>query len=237
LVFIDPVSTGYSRAVKGQKPGDQHGFGPDIETVGEIIRLWTSRNNRWLSPKFVAGESYGTLRAAALAAHLQEKRGLYLNGLLLLSSVLDMGTIVFSESNDLPHTLYVPTYAAIAHYHGFHGERELSDVLAEAEDFASRDLPWALRQGARLSTTDRADVVRRLAALTGLDEAYVDRVNMRIEHIRFFTELLRERGLVTGRMDGRFTTWEPDGGREHFSDDAAVSRIMGAFAASFNHYV
>src|SRR5699024_122900 len=120
LVFIDPVSTGYSRAVKGQKPGDQHGFGPDIETVGEIIRLWTSRNNRWLSPKFVAGESYGTLRAAALAAYLQEKRGLYLNGLLLLSSVLDMGTIVFSESNDLPHTLYVPTYAAIAHYHGFH---------------------------------------------------------------------------------------------------------------------
>lgn len=237
LVFIDPVSTGYSRAVKGEKPGDHHGFGADIETVGEVIRLWTSRDNRWLSPKFVAGESYGTLRAAALASHLQDRHGMYLNGLLLLSSVLDMGTIVFSENNDLPHTLYVPTYAAIAHYHGLHGERALSDVLAEAEDFAARDLPWALRQGSRLSETDRADVVRRLAGLTGLDEAYVDRVNMRIEHVRFFTELLRDRGLVTGRMDGRFTTWEPDGGREHFSDDASVSRIIGAFSAAFNHYV
>ena len=96
---------------------------PDVEAVGEVIRLWTSRNQRWLSPKFVAGESYGTVRAAALASHLQQRHGLYLNGLLLISSVLDMGTVMFNEGNDLPYSLYLPTYAAIAHYHGKHGDR------------------------------------------------------------------------------------------------------------------
>src|SRR5690606_20287170 len=237
LVFIDPVSTGYSRAASGEKPADYHGFTPDVESVGEVIRLWTSRNQRWLSPKFVAGESYGTLRAAALAAHLQSRHGLYLNGLLLISSVLDMGTIRFTEGNDLPYTLFVPTYAAIAHYHGKHGDRELDDVLAEAEEFASRDLLWALQRGARLDGEERAEIVAKLAELTGLSESYVDRVNLRIEHVRFFTELLRDEGLVTGRMDGRFTTWEPDGGREHMSDDASVSRIIGAYSAAFNHYV
>ncbi|GAB3479413.1 S10 family peptidase [Amycolatopsis cihanbeyliensis] len=237
LVFIDPVSTGYSRAVTGEKPKEYHDVAPDIESISEIIRLWVSRNERWLSPKFVAGESYGTLRAAGLAAHLQDRHGLYLNGLLLISSVLDMGTIRFVEGNDLPYSLYVPTYAAIAHYHGVHGNRPLAELLAEAEEFASRDLPWALQRGARLTDAERTEAVRRLAALTGLSESYVDRVNLRIEHLRFFTELLRERGLVTGRMDGRFTTWEPDGGRELMSDDASISRIVGAYSAAFNHYV
>jgi carboxypeptidase C (cathepsin A) len=237
LVFIDPVSTGYSRAAEGGETKDFHGFQGDIESVGEIIRLWVSRHGRWLSPKFLAGESYGTLRAAGLAAHLQDRYGLYLNGLLLISSVLDLGTLRFTEGNDLPYSLYVPTYAAIAHYHGRHGDRPLDDVLADAEDFAAKDLPWALARGARLSTRDRAEAVATLASLTGLSESYVDRVNLRIEHVRFFTELLRDRGLVVGRMDGRFTTWEPDGGREHMSDDPSISRVVGAYAASFNHYV
>jgi carboxypeptidase C (cathepsin A) len=237
LVFIDPVSTGYSRVAGGEETKDFHGFKGDIESVGEIIRLWVSRHQRWLSPKFLAGESYGTLRAAGLAAHLQDRHGLYLNGLLLISSVLDLGTLQFSEGNDLPYSLFVPTYAAIAHYHGLHGERPLDDVLADAEDFAAKDLPWALARGARLSTQDKAEAVATLASLTGLSESYVDRVNLRIEHVRFFTELLRDRGLTVGRMDGRFTTWEPDGGREHMSDDPSISRVIGAYAASFNHYV
>ncbi|MGK3201230.1 S10 family peptidase [Amycolatopsis sp. MEPSY49] len=237
LVFIDPVSTGYSRVSGGEETKDFHSFKGDIESVGEVIRLWVSRHQRWLSPKFLAGESYGTLRAAGLAAHLQERHGLYLNGLLLISSVLDLGTLRFTEGNDLPYSLYVPTYAAIAHYHGLHGERPLDDVLADAEDFAAKDLPYVLSRGARLSTQDRAEAVATLASLTGLTESYVDRVNLRIEHVRFFTELLRDRGLTVGRMDGRFTTWEPDGGREHMSDDPSISRVIGAYAASFNHYV
>ncbi|MFB9567969.1 S10 family peptidase [Saccharopolyspora hordei] len=237
LVFIDPVSTGYSRAVEGGNPGDFHGYQRDIESIAEVIRLWTTRNGRWMSPKYLAGESYGTLRAAALAEHLQSRYGLFPNGLLLISSVLDMGTIRFTEGNDLPYSLYLPTYAAIAHYHGKHGDRPLREVLDEAEKFASEDYPWALARGARLSAEERADVVRRVAELSGLSEDYVDRANMRIEHIRFFTELLRDQRKTVGRMDGRFTGWEPDAAGERFTDDPSISGILGAYAAGINHYV
>lgn len=235
LVFIDPVSTGYSRAVKGEKPGDYHGFQADLESVGEIIRLWTSRNSRWLSPKFLAGESYGTLRAAGLADHLQTQQGMYLNGIMLISSILDYGTVDFSEGNDLPYVLYLPTYAAIAHYHGLHGSRSLSSVLAEAEEFASRDYLMALERGSRL--TDRQSIVDRVAALTGLSADYVDRADLRIEHVRYFTELLRSRCQVVGRLDARFVGWEEDYARERFAEDPSYSAILGPFTAAFNHYV
>ncbi|MFC0114474.1 S10 family peptidase [Kibdelosporangium aridum] len=235
LVFIDPVSTGYSRATKGEKPGDFHGFSSDIESVGEVIRLWTSRNQRWLSPKFLAGESYGTLRAAGLAEHLQSRHGMYLNGIMLISSVLDFGTIDFNEGNDLPYVLFLPTYAAIAHYHGLHGDRSLEDVLAEAEEFASRDYPWALAQGARLA--DRQSIVDKVAGLTGLSADFVDRVNLRIEHVRFFTEVLRHRRRVTGRLDARFLGWDNDYGRELMSEDPSFSAILGPYTAALNHYV
>ncbi|MBE9373878.1 peptidase S10 [Saccharopolyspora sp. HNM0983] len=237
LVFIDPVSTGYSRAVEGGKPGDFHGFQGDIESVGEAIRLWTTRNGRWMSPKYLAGESYGTLRAAALAEHLQSRHGWYPNGLMLISSVLDMGTIRFTEGNDLPYALYLPTYAAIAHHHGKHGDRALSDVLTEAEDFAATDYPWALARGARLTEEQRTRIARRVADLTGLTEDYVLRANLRIEHLRFFSELLRDRRLTTGRMDGRFTGWEPDAAAERFTDDPSISGIRGAYSAGINHYM
>ncbi len=237
LVFIDPVSTGYSRPVEGGKPKDFHGYSGDLKAVGEVIRLWTTRNNRWMSPKFLTGESYGTLRAAALAEHLQNRYGMYLNGIALISAVLDMGTIRFTEGNDIPHPLFLPTYAAIANYHGLHGSRPLSDVLAEAEEFAERTYPWALARGARLSADERADVVATLARLTGLSEEYIDRVNLRVEHVRFFTELLRSRGLTVGRLDGRFTGWDRDGGAERYEQDPSYWAIHGPYAAAFNHYV
>ena len=210
LVFIDPVSTGYSRAVEGGKPKEFHGYTADIESVGEVIRLWTTRNGRWMSPKFLAGESYGTLRAAALAEHLQSRYGMYLNGIMLISMVLDMGTIRFTEGNDLPYALFLPTYAAIAHHHGLHGDRTLADVLAEAEEYAARDYPWVLSRGARLTPSQRAAAVRKIAGLTGLPREYVDRADLRIEHLRFFTELLRGQGRTVGRLDGRFAGWDKD---------------------------
>src|SRR6266536_2691135 len=154
LVFIDPVSTGYSRAATGEKPVDYHGFQGDLESVGEVIRLWTSRNGRWLSPKFLAGESYGSTRAAALAQHLQSRYGLYLNGLMLISIALDFATIAFRDGSDVPYPMFLPTYAAIAHYHGKHGDRTLEDVLAEAEDYAGHEYPLVLAKGARLSTEE-----------------------------------------------------------------------------------
>lgn len=237
LVFIDPVSTGYSRAAEGEKPDEYHGFSGDLESVGEVIRLWTSRNERWMSPKFLAGESYGTLRAAALAEHLQTRYGMYLNGIMLISAVLDMGTLDFDGGNEVPYPLFLPTYAAIAHYHGLHGERPLDEVVREAEAFAERDYPWALARGARLTPEERTSIVERLASLTGLSADYVDRVDLRIEHIRFFTELLRDRRQVIGRLDARFTGWDADYGREHFSEDPSFSAIMGPYTAAFNHYV
>src|SRR6266516_4695848 len=199
LVFIDPVSTGYSRAATGEKPKDYHGFQGDLESVGEIIRLWTSRHGRWLSPKYLCGESYGTLRAAALAEHLQDRHGMYLNGLALISAVLDVG--------------------------------------AEVAGFARRDYRWALAEGARLSTVDRADAVTRVARLAGLDRDYVDRVDLRIEHIRFFTELLRDKRRTVGRLDGRFLGWDTDYGREHMSGDPSYHAIQGPYTAAVNHYL
>lgn len=141
LVFIDPVSTGRSRAVEGQKPKDFHGFTADIESVAEIIRQWVSAEGRWLSPKFLAGESYGTTRAAGLAQLLQEELGMYLNGLLLISSVLDFSTANFERGGDRAHAMYLPFYAATAWRHGFHEGRSLEQVVDEARAYAARDYP------------------------------------------------------------------------------------------------
>lgn len=237
LVFIDPVTTGFSRVVEGGKAGEYHGFQKDLESVGELIRLWTSRNGRWLSPKFLAGESYGTVRASALADHLQKRYGLFPNGIALISSVIDMGTIRFTEGNDEPTALYLPTYAALAHYHGKSGDRSLQDVRAEAEDLASRDYLWGLARGSRLTPDERADLVRRIAAVTGLSEGYVDRVDLRIEHQHFFRELLRDRGQIIGRLDGRFTGYEADDAGERTSYDPSNIAIHGPYSAALNHYV
>ncbi|MFI6679178.1 S10 family peptidase [Kribbella sp. NPDC050470] len=237
LVFIDPVSTGYSRAVEGEKPGDYHGFTRDLESVGEVIRLWTSRNGRWMSPKFLAGESYGTTRAAGLAAHLQERYGMYLNGVMLISAALEFGTLDFTPGNDLPYTLFLPSYAAIAHYHGLVPDRTLDEVLADAERFAAGRYPNALAQGNRIPADYRAEVVTRLASLTGLSEDYLDRVNLRIEHMRFFAELLRSRRQVIGRLDGRFTGWDADYAGETPGKDPSFSAIIGPYTAALNHYV
>src|SRR5260221_3926871 len=117
LVFIDPMNTGYSRPVEGVKPKEWHGFKKDIQSVGDFIRLYATRNNRWLSPKFLIGESYGTTRAAGLSGYLQERHGMYLNGVMLISAVLDFTTIDFNLHNDLPYILFVPAFAAAAWYH------------------------------------------------------------------------------------------------------------------------
>ncbi len=238
LVLIDPVATGYSRAAEGEKPDPHLGFKGDIDSVGEVIRHWTSEHDRWGSPKFIAGESYGTTRAVGLAEHLQSRHGMYLNGLMLISSVLDFGTLDFEvHRNDRAHALYLPHYAAVAHYHGKHPGRELREVIAEAEAYAARDYPWVLSQGDRLSSDERAEAVSTVARLTGLSERYVDLADLRIEHFRYYTELLRDKGLTVGRIDSRFTGAAASGIAEHMDADPSMDALTGPYATAYNHYV
>jgi len=238
LVFIDPVSTGYSRVVEGDKPSEYHGYRRDLESVGEIIRLWLSRNRRWLSPKYLIGESYGTTRAGGLAEHLQSRYGLELNGVMLISSVLDFATGADEgEGNDLAYVLSLPTFACIAHYHGLHGDRRLDEVRSEAEQFALGEYSRALLHGHRMGDGELGQVAERLAHLTGLDREWVERAELRIESHRFFRELLRARRLVVGRLDARFTGYEADAVGERPTVDPSYSAIHGPYTAAFNQYV
>jgi len=238
LVFIDPVSTGYSRVVTDSKPEAYHGYQGDIESIGELIRLWTSRHERWLSPKFVIGESYGTLRGAALVEHLQTRYGMYVNGLMLISSVLDLSSVDFeNQRNDRAHALYLPTYAAIAQYHGMLGRTSLAKAVKNAEAYAAHDYPHVLSQGSRLSAKDRKAAVTKLASLTGLSEDYVDRADLRIEHWRFFGELLRHKRLTVGRIDGRFLGPAGSAIAENMDADPSMDALIGPYSAGFNHYI
>ncbi len=237
LVFIDPVSTGYSRPAPDEEARTFHGVEPDVESVGEFIRLWTSREKRWASPKFLIGESYGTTRAALLGGHLQTRLGMYLNGIALVSVVLDFSTIRFNIGNDLPYLLYVPTYAATARYHGRHAAADLPALLAEAEEFALGDYATALLQGSALTAERKQATIQRLAALTGLDADYVDRCNMRIEIMRFAKELLRADRQTVGRFDSRIKGQDRDAAGEHYENDPSHAVVHGAFTGAFNQYV
>lgn len=238
LVFIDPVSTGYSRVTEGEKPGDFHGFQKDIESVGDFIRLWTSRAGRWLSPKFLIGESYGTTRAAGLSGYLQERHGMFLNGVMLISSILDFSTVDFTPGHDLPYLLHLPTAAATAWHHGKTSrQRSLTEVLREAEAFADGDYARALHAGARLGQEERRRVAERYAELTGLSTEFVLRNDLRVTLARFCKELLRDEGRTVGRLDSRFTGIDRDMGGESGEYDPSLSAILGPYTAAMNHYV
>lgn len=240
LVFIDPVGTGYSRAVAGEKPDQFHQFTKDIETVGECIRLYTTRAKRWSSAKYLIGESYGTLRAAGVAGFLQERHGYFLNGLMLVSSVLDFVTLHFDHDNDLPYVLILPTYAATAWYHGRLApelQADLVSTLAEVEAFARGEYMLALMQGDALPAAERTQIIQKLARYTGLSENYIDRCNGRIEIMRFAKELLREQRRTVGRLDSRFTGIDRDAAGEHFEYDPSYAAIQGPYSAALNDYV
>jgi carboxypeptidase C (cathepsin A) len=241
LVFIDPVSTGFSRALKGEKPKEFHGFGKDISSVAEVIRLWCSRNGRWPSPKYLAGESYGTTRAAGLSGHLQQRHGLYLSGLMLISSVLDFTTLEFGPGNDLPPLLFLPTYAATGHYHGRLDEElqalPLADLLARVEEFALERYAPALLRGASLDEDERAEVARELGRYTGLGERFVEANDLRVSIFRFVKELLRDRRKTVGRLDSRYLGTDRDAGGESFEYDPSYAAIQGPYTAALNHYL
>lgn len=240
LVFIDPVSTGYSRPVPGEEAKQFHGVKEDVEWVGEFIRLFTTRFRRWGSPKFLIGESYGTTRAAELSGHLQERHGMYLNGIMLISTILNFQSGYFNIGNDLPPILFLPTYTATAWYHGRLPDPyqdDLRSTLSEVETFALGDYTTALMKGSSLSQQERQAVIRKLAAYTGLSETYVDRTNLRIYIHRFVKELLRDERRTVGRLDSRFKGIDRDAAGEHYEFDPSYAAIQGPFTGALNDYL
>ena len=238
LVFIDPMNTGYSRPVEGVKPKEWHGFKKDIESVGDFIRLYATRNQRWLSPKFLAGESYGTTRSAGLSGYLQERHGMYLNGIMLISAVLDFATLDFNINNDLPYIMFLPGYTATAWYHDvLTPHKPLQTWLKEVEEFALGDYARALLKGASLTKEERADIVKRLSQFTGISEQFIDRSNLRINDQHYFKELLRERGLTVGRLDSRLLGRDRLGVTATAEYDPLLTNVMGPYTAAFYDYV
>jgi len=240
LVFIDPVSTGFTRTVPGEDARKYHGVDQDLESVGDFIRLYTTRYKRWDSPKFLIGESYGTTRAAGLSGYLENRFGLYFNGIALVSSVLDFSTISFNAGNDLPFVMYLPTETAVAWFHKKLPADLQSDrkkALKESEQFALGDYNRALMQGSALSASERKHIVKELARLTGLSEDYVDRANLRIYAHRFFAELLRKERLIVGRYDARRTGPDLDATSDSPEFDPSFTSVLGPFTATLNDYV
>jgi carboxypeptidase C (cathepsin A) len=248
LVFIVPVGTGYSRAIPHEEAKDFHHFKKDIEAVGEFVRLYLTRHKRWGSPKFLAGESYGTTRSAGLAGHLYSRHGITFNGLILISSILnfqtagfDMSTATFQRGNDLPYVVFLPTYAATAWYHGKlrsrDQKRSLRDLLDEVEDFAAGEYSQALFQGDALSEEQFAKIAKKVARYTGLSEQYVTRYDLRIEILRFCKELLRDQGKTVGRIDSRYTGIDRFKDGDAFESDPSMDATMGAYTSALNAYM
>ncbi len=240
LVFIDPVTTGYSRAIPITDAKKFHGFEADVESVGEIIRLWTTRNSRWSSPKFLAGESYGTTRAAGLAGWLHDQ-GYYLNGIMLISSILNFGTARFDSGNDLPYIVFLPTYTATAWYHqqlpADLQRQPIERVVAEAEQFALGEYTTALMKGDGLGDAERRGIVDKLARYTGLSPAYIEQTNLRIDIHRFDKELMRDQRRTVGRLDSRFAGIDRDAAGEEPELDPSYAAIFGEYTAVLNDWV
>jgi len=235
LVFIDPIGTGLSTMHEGQKTTEFHSYQRDLDSLGEFMRAYLTRENRWGSPKYLMGESYGSTRGAALARQLQEKHQIHLNGVVLISLALDFQLFRFDPVNDLPYTLFLPTYAATAWFHQRLSPAlqalPLRTLLDEVEAFAQGPYASALLQGDRLPAGLFDSIASQLAAYSGLGVDFVKRSRLRVSDERFFKELLREQGLATARLDSRFVGFDADDAGEKVEDDASYSAMAGAFKA------
>lgn len=240
LVFIDPVGTGYSRAARPELAARFFGLQGDIESVGEFIRMYLTRYERWTSPLFMAGESYGTTRASALSGYLID-RGIAFNGIMLISTIMNFETTAFAAGNDLPYVLYLPSYAATAWYHkklssGLQS-KSVQDVVAEVEQWATNHYSVALEKGNRLTARERQEVVGKLSSYTGLDSRFIDNANLRVSLGLFRKELLRSERRSIGRLDSRFKGYDSSYATENAEYDASETAIRSPYTSTFNNYV
>jgi carboxypeptidase C (cathepsin A) len=240
LVFIDPVGTGYSRAVRPDLASKFFGLTGDIESVGEFIRMYLTRYERWTSPLFLAGESYGTTRASALSGYLIG-RGIAFNGIVLISTIMNFETTDFAAGNDLPYVMFLPSYAATAWYHKKLPpdlqSKSVQHVVAEVEKWAANDYTLALGKGDRLAGQERQDVVAKLARYTGLSAQFVDNANLRVSLNLFRKELLRSERRSIGRLDARFKGFDSSFATDSPDFDASEAAIRPPYTSTFNNYV
>jgi len=241
LVFIDPVSTGYSRALPGEDAKQFHGVDEDVKSVANFIRLFVTKNNRWGSPKYLAGESYGTTRAASLAGYLHDEHFLYCNGVILISSILNFQTLNDHQNgNDLPYVLFLPTYTKTAAFYKKLAPELLKNMdktMADVQNFALKDYTVALMQGDALDPKTRQEIIDKLSYYTGISKEYIDGENLRINSMHFAKELLRSERRTVGRFDTRYKGIDLNTCGETFEFDPSAEAIFGAFTATFNYYM
>src|SRR5947209_13084732 len=234
LVFIDAPTTGLSRELGKAEPKDFFGVDKDLDAFTRTIQRYLTVYNRWNSPKFIIGESYGTTRAAGLSKALSDK-GVQLNGIVLVSTILNIG--LFS-GNDQTLVNFLPTYAADAWYHGkIQPKPDLMSFVQEAKAFAGGPYAAALEKGAAISDSEKQSIAQQMSKLTGLSTDYVLRSNLRVQPNRFQRELLRDRRQIIGRIDSRFVGTESDAAGEAPSYDPQASAITGAFVGAYNDYL
>ena len=238
MVFIDAMGTGFSHAAGRGQERDFYGVDQDMAAFGQFINTYINRNNRWNSPKFLMGESYGTFRSAALGNYLQSRYTMQLNGIVLISSVLDLSTITFGSGDDRVYVYYLPSYAAVAWYHKALKNRpaNLAAFIEEARQYAQGEYAAALFKGGKLSQAEREAVARKLSYFTGLSEEYLMKANLRVTLGQFSVELQRSKGLTSGRIDARFNGYTPDLLSETAQGDPEGPAVGGAFTALLNQY-
>jgi len=240
IVAIDAMSAGFSRAVEGEDPKQFHGVQQDIEAFSEFIRLYITKFNRWSSPKYLLGESYGTVRSAGVSKELQSRHGIELNGIVLVSSVIDFSTLRDAPGNDIHYAGFLPTYTVTAWYHKMlpaDVQGSLEDIMDEAREFAFGDYLLALTKGNRLTPREIDDMAQKVARLTGLSPEFIKNANLRVSPRRFRKELLRAQRLMTGRLDSRFTGIDADAAGESQEFDPSNTALQGAYTALFNDYI
>ncbi len=239
LVFIDPVGTGLSRALKDEDPRNHWGVLEDGKSVAAFVRQWIDDNNRWNSPKFIAGESYGTVRASVMADELTNRHNIGLNGIMLISAVLDYQNSRIQNGSIMSYVSFLPSYAATAWYHNQlpNKPEDLTAFLDEVRDFARNEYATALIEGNRMSAEREAAIIDKLHAYTGLRKSYLKATNMRIHVFRFFKELMRDEGKVVGRLDSRYLGEEPDAAGEFFLGDPFSYASGNAFNVAINDHL
>jgi len=236
LVFIDPVGTGYSRAADGVAPKDFYGVEQDISSVADFIRLYLTRYQRWSSPKFLAGESYGTTRAAGLSLYLADRFGIDLNGIVLISTVLNFQVLSPEEGNDLPYALFLPSYTAIASYH--HKLTGDADQLRAASvAWATGDYMTALTKGKSLTPAEQSAVADKLVQFTSLPKEFILKSRLRISPEAFRKHLLNNEEKILGRYDARLLADDPTPATDELSQDPSDSLYSPSFASDFNDYI